>query len=559
VRLVIGRRLARLRDETQKVLGTAAVIGRSFTFELLEASTATGADALLDCIDEAERGGLIASSLQYPEVRFKFAHELIRRAVLDGQSAPRRQRLHSRVAETIEQLYPDALYDHAEDLAHHLWNAGSAADSVRTLKYLHMAGGKAAQRSANLVAINHFKNALKLAGTVPETPERLEQELMLNTALGTALVETMGFSSLEAGEVFSRARELSQRVNETSQLFRVFWGLWVNYAARAQYETGFEMAEQCYKLAQAAGNSGLLLEAHHALAVSCCVAGEFDKGLEHAKQVIAIYNPVDHNGLRFAYGQDPVAACLFHAGSAQWFLGYPDQSAKTTQECITLARRLKHPHTLATATGFGARTYQLSGNLDAVEEYAAETVAVASAHDLRFYGAIGVMFGGWALTRRGRIEEGISQLRSGLDAFRGTGAVLLLPYFSALLAEVYGEIGQASEGLRILDSIDLERDRYWQAELHRLKGELILKQQPGCDRGEHEATAEECFRLAAAIARKQNAKSLELRAAISMSRLRISQGKRSEARQLLAEIFEWFTEGFNTADLQAAKMLLDGL
>ena len=559
LRLVVGRRLSRLSDEAQKVLATAGIIGRSFTFGLLEASTHVEPEHLLDKLEEAERAGLINSTLEYPDAKFHFSHELTRHAVVDGLSAARRQRLHLDVAETIERLYAETLHDHAEDLAHHLWNAGSTADRVKTLKYLQMAGGKTAQRSANLVAINHFKNALKLAGTIPETPERLEQELMLNTALGTALVATRGFSSLEVGHVFARARELSQRVNETPQLFRVFWGLWVNYAARAQYETGFEMAEQCLRLAQAAGNSGLLLEAHHALAVSCCVAGEFAKGLEHAKQVIAIYNPVDHNGLRFAYGQDPVAACLFHAGSAQWFLGYPDQSAKTTHECIALARRLNHPHTLATATGFGARTYQLSGNLNAVEECAAETVAVASAHDLRFYRAIGVMFGGWALTRRGKIEEGISQLQSGLDAFRATEAVLLLAYFTALLAEVYGEIGQASEGLRILETIDLERDRYWEAELHRLRGELILKQHPDSDRGEHEATAEGCFQRAAAIARKQNAKSLELRAAISMSRLRIRQGKRSEAREELAETFGWFTEGFNTPDLQEAKVLLEGL
>ncbi len=559
LRLVIARRLARVSGDTQKILGMAAVIGRSFTFELLQASTRADPERLLDWMEEAEMTGLIYSTLDYPDARFRFSHELIRQAVASGLSPPRRQRLHLDAADAIERIYPTTLEDHAEDLAHHLWNAGSAADTARTLKYLHLAGSKAAHRSANLVAINHFKNALKLVSSIPETQERLEQELQLNTALGTALVETKGFSSLEVGEVFSRARELSQRVNETPQLFRVFWGLWVNYAARAQYETGFEMAEQCFRLAQAAGDSGLLLEAHHALAVSCCVAGEFAEGLEHAKQVIANYNPVDHDRLRFAYGQDPVAACLFHAGSAQWFLGYPDQSAKTTDECIALARRLNHPHTLATATGFGARTYQLSGNINAVEECAAETVAVASAHDLRFYRAIGVMFGGWALTRRGRIEEGIAQLQSGLDAFRATEAVLLLAYFSAMLAEAYGELGQASEGLRILEAIDVARDRYWEAELHRLRGELILKQQPDRDIGKLEGTAEECFRRAAAIARKQNAKSLELRAACSMSRLRMRQGKRSEAREVLAEIFEWFTEGFDTADLKEAKILLEEL
>lgn len=559
LRFVIGRLLARLDDATVKALGTAAVIGRSFTFDLLAAATHVGADSLLDCIEEAERAGLITATLEYPEARFRFSHELIRQAVVSQLSAPRRQRIHLDVADAIEHLAGATADDHAEDLAHHLWNAGSAADRARTFRYLQMAGERAGQRSANLEAINHFRNALKLVNSIPETPERLRKELMLNAALGTALVATKGFSSLEVGSVFARARELSQWGDEAPQLFRAFWGLWINYASRSEYAAGFEMGEQCLRLAQTTGDSGLLVEAHHALGVSCCTAGEFARALEHLDQAIGIYNPVDHDALKFVYGQDPAVACLFHAAWALWFLGYPDQSLKRDNESIALARRLKHPATLAMAAAFVALPYQFCRDAKAVEELAAEAVALSTEHDLAYYRGIGVILGGWAMTQRGRREEGLARLRQGLDAFRATEAVFMIPYFSTLLAEVYGEIGQASEGLRVLDAIDATHDRYWVAELHRLRGELILKQQDTGDARDLEAKAEEYFQQALVTARERNAKSLELRAATSMSRLWIKQGRRPEARALMTETFGWFTEGFATPDLKEARLLLEDL
>ena len=542
------------------MLDTAAVIGRSFTFELLKAATRGDEDPLLDSMEEAERAGLIASTLRYPEALFKFAHELIRRAVIDGQSAARRQRLHLSVADGIEQLYGYALDDHAEDLAHHLWHAGAAADTSRTIRYLQMAGEKAVQRSANVEAITHFRNALELMGTIPETPERPRQELLLQTRLGTALIATKGFSSHEVERVYGRARELSQRVGEAPQLFSALWGLWINYASRGEYRAGFEMGEQCLRLAQSAGDSGFLVEAHHALGVSCCTAGEFARAREHLEQAIAIYDPVHHHSLKYTHGQDPAVACLIHDGWALWFLGYPDQALKRNLEGLALARTLKHPASLATAAAFGAWPYQFCRDRKAVQELAREAVAVSTEHNSAFNRAIGIVLGGWVLAQQEQREDGIAQMCQGLEAFRAADAVVMLPYFSALLAEVYGEMGQASEGLRVLASVDDSHERYWVAELHRLKGELILKQTDGqALQYSKDADAEECFRQALNIARVQSAKSLELRAAMSMSRLRLRQGERTEARRVLAEIFEWFTEGFNTADLKEAKMLLEAL
>jgi hypothetical protein len=237
VRLVIDRRLARLSDATRRALAAAAVVEGAFTFELLEAASGANADTLLDSMDEAESAGIISSAIQYPLARFRFAHELIRHTLLESYSAARRQRLHLRVADAIEQLHKSALIEHAEDLAHHLWQAGAAADPDRTIRYLKMAGDKAVQGSAMVQAVRHFRIALDLIPSLEEGTERLQQELSLQISLGSALVATKGFAALEVGSVFGRARELSQGTNQSSQLFQILWGQWINYASRSDYTT----------------------------------------------------------------------------------------------------------------------------------------------------------------------------------------------------------------------------------------------------------------------------------------------------------------------------------
>ncbi len=556
VRLVIDRRLARLTDGTRKVLGSAAAIEGAFTFELLQSACGVDADTLLDSMDEAESAGLISSALQYPLARFKFSHELIRRTLLDGYSAARRQRLHLKIAEAIEQLHKNALPDHAEDLAYHLWHAGLAADPQKTIRFLTLAGEQAVHRSAMLQASRHFKSALELIGAIPEGDERVQQELALQTSLGSALLATQGFSSLEVGRAFARARTLSQDMGETPELFRVVWGLWINYASRSEYAAAFEMAEQCLRLAQSSKDTGLLVEAYHALGVTCCIAGEFAKAIEHLEQAISHYDPIKHEHLRFVFGQDPAVACMFHAGWALWFLGYPDKAIKRNDESITLARRLNHPATLATAMAFGALPYQLCRDSRSVEELATEAIAVSTNNDSTYIKGFGLVLGGWARAQRKLTDDGIAKMRLGLDALRAVDAVLMLAYFSSLLAEVYGQIGQASQGLQVLNEIDSSRDRYWVAELDRLRGELTLKQAGSARAREGEATAEECFRRALNTAHEQNAKSLELRAAVSLSRLLAAQGKRAEALTLMSEQYASFGEGFETQDLREARKLI---
>jgi len=558
LRLVIGRRLARVGKETQKMLGTAAVIGRSFTFPLLEAATQVDADELVELVEEAEKAGLITSRLRYPDAEFRFAHELIRRAVLDDLLSVRRQRLHLSVARALELVHANALEDHAEDLAHQLWNAGSAADADKTIHYLQLAGTKAVQTAANVDAIGHFTNALTLLSRLKETPERLQQELLIQTTLGAPLVATRGFSSLEVRSVYTRARELSQRVGQSPQLFLIVWGQWLNYASRSEWETARQLGEQCLQLAEEANDSALLIEAHHALGVSCICEAEFVKGLDHCDQVIALYDPARHAAHVYTYGQDPAAICHIHAAHARWFLGYPEQALQRVAVGLALGRKQTHPGNLATIAAFAALVQQISRNVAAVQELAATAVKISTEHELAFPGGMGTILSGWALTQLGRSEQGIAQMEQGMAGMRAADAVMLMPYFSSLLAEAYGDAGRLQEAWELLAELDPRREPYWEAELHRLKGELILKRcaDQNSPTSSH-LQAEECFRKALAVARAQTGKSLELRAAMSLARLWLQQRKPAAADDLLTEVFAWFTEGFATPDLREAKALLE--
>ena len=563
LRLIIGRRLARLSDPTQKTLATAAMIGRSFTFQLLEVSTRTDPDSLLDRVEEAERAGLISSTVQYPDARFDFSHELIRQTVVSGLSAARRQRLHLDVADAIERVYAQELEDHAEDLSHHLWQAGKAADTERTVRYLQMAGERAVLRSANTEAISHFRNALELIKTNAETPERLKQELKLYTAtLGPAVMVTKGFASPEARSVYARAQELSQQVSEGPAAFRISWGLWVSHAARGDRGDQGKArvaGEDCLRLALEAQDPALLVVAHHALGVSKLIYGEFVQALEHFEQGAALYVPREHAPLAYFYGQDSGIACFLYRAFTLWFLGYPDQARSRLEESLAMTYKQSHLVSIASGVNIACWTYQLLRDREAAAEQADAAVSLCTEREFEFWGAMAVICQGWALTEQGLSEKGIARINTGLAAVRATGGRVMFSYFLGHLAQAYASAGLPDQGLSTLAEaqagLDESGEHWWQAEVHRIKGELMLMRS-GNQLGDAKE-AEECFRRALAVSREQTAKSLELRAAMSLCRLLRKHGKQVEARQTLTEVYNWFTEGFDTPDLQEAKALIE--
>jgi predicted ATPase len=347
-------------------------------------------------------------------------------------------------------------------------------------------------------------------------------------------------------------------VGEIPRLFPVLHGLFKFHMNRVELQTTRDLAEQFSTLAQRVQDPALLLESHRMMGLTMFWLGEFAPAREHTEQAIALYDPQKYLSHAFVYGQDPGVECRCFAAKSIWMLGYPDQALQRIREALTLAQELTHPLSLAQALTNATFLHQYRRELQAVYERAEALIAVTTEHGFPVWLSYGTFLRGWALTAQGEGAEGVAQMRQGLVTYRDTRSELQRPYFLALLSEAAGKVGQPEEGLTVLVEamtiITKTGERYWEAELHRRKGELLLVQQ-----GQEVGKAEECFRKALDIARRQQAKSLELRAAMSLSRLWQQLGKQGEAHQLLAEIYGWFTEGFDTADLKEAKALLEEL
>jgi predicted ATPase len=455
----------------------------------------------------------------------------------------------------LEARFPEVCETQPELMAHHYTEAGLHEQAIA---YWQKAGQRAIERSANLEAIGHLTAGLDVLKTLPDTPKRTQHELTLYTALGVPLRATKGLGAPEVGQVYARARELCQQVEETPQLFPVLRGLWEFYELQGELQTARELGEQLLSLAQRVGEVELLLVAHNVLGDTLIWLGEFAGARAHLEQGMALYHPQQHRSHAFLYGYDSGVHGLACGAPALWYLGFPDQALKRIHEALTLAQELSHPFSRAFALDFAAWLHQLRREGQATQERAAANIALSTDQRFPFWGACGTILRGWALAEQGQRAEGMAQMRQGIAAWRATGAELARPYWLAPLAEAYGKAGQADEGLRVLaealTAVHNTGERHHEADLYRLKGEFLLKQNvPAAQE------AESCLRQAVDVARQQQAKSLELRAAVSLSRLWQQQGKREEARELLAPVYGWFTEGFDTADLQEAKALLEEL
>jgi predicted ATPase len=412
-------------------------------------------------------------------------------------------------------------------------------------------------------AISNFTKGLELLKTLTATPQRAQQELTLQIALGVPLTAIKGYAALEVEKTYNRALALCQQVGEAARLFPVLSGLWRFSLLRAELPLARELAEQRMRLAQQAQDAALLLGAHWALGATLLWQGEISLAREHLEQGIALYDPQQHRFLAFVYGMDIGMTCRIHTAWVLWLLGYPDQDLQRSHEAITLAQELSHPYSLSFALEFTADLHQFRREWRLAKERAEAAMALSAEQGFAMRLSRAAILRGLALAEQGHIEEGIAQMRQSLDAYRETGAKLGEPYFLALLAKAYGKVGQVEEGLSVvaeaLAAVDKAGERFYEAELYRLRGELTLQQanqkskitdpDPQCE-------AEACFLKAIEIAQKQQAKSLELRATTSLARLWQQQGKKQEAHEMLSEIYNWFTEGFDTADLREAKVLL---
>jgi predicted ATPase len=509
-----------------------------------------------------------------PQAAYTFKHALIQDAAYQSLLRSTRQQYHQRLARVLATQFPEAAETQPELLAHHYTEAGLITQAI---PYWQQAGQKAVERSANVEAISHFTKGLELLKIPPDTPERAQHELTLQIALGVPLLATEGWGAPRMGHAYARARELCQHVGDTKQLGSALLGLWAFYLARAEPRTAHELGGQLLCLAQSAQDPTLLLEAHLALGNTLVWLGEFASAHAHLEQGIALYNPQHHRSHVFLYGHDPGVWCRFFAAWGLWHLGYPDQALTRSHEALTLVQGSSPPFILANALGYTAMLHQLRREVQATQERAEAEKVLAHEHGFGFMLAEATFLRGWAQAEQGQGEAGIAQMRQGLAAWQALGAELFRPYYLALVAEAYGRGGQSEEGMRVMAEalalVDQSGERRGEAELYRLSGELSLcigaaalgRTGDNTIRSDspilqcHLSSPEEAFQKAIEIARKQLAKSWELRAVMSLSQLWQQQGKKEEAQQMLAEIYHWFTEGFDTADLQEAKALLEAL
>jgi predicted ATPase len=580
VQAVLASRIDRLPPEEKDLLQTLAVVGKEFSLGLLKQVVDQSEDTLQQHLSRLRDAEFIYEQPAFPEPDYVFKHALTQEVAYNSLLVERRKVLHERAAQAIETIFHNRLDDQYSELASHYSRSGNTQKAV---DYLQLAGQQAVQRSAYLEASNHFTAALDLLKTWPDSPARIHQELLLQISLGPTLIATKGYGSQEVENAYNRALELCQQVKGESQLFPSLLGLWVSHLIQARLQTARELGEQLLHLAQKVKDQSLLVGAHWALGESLLMLGEFRLAQEHLTLGITLYDPQKHRSQAILYGQDHGITCRCFAAWALWGLGYSDQALRYINEAITFARELSHLNSQAFALTCAAWLHQFLREVRPTEELAEALLVLSAEQGFLLWTAWGTIFQGWTLTEQGQKEEGIAQLTQGLAAYRATGAEVMRPHFLALLAEAQGKVGSIEASFATLTeafaTVDKNNDRFYEAELHRLKGELTLQQEkvksekskvssvppPTPDplssaiNAQAEAEAEACFLKALEISRKQQAKSLELRAAMSLARLWRQQGKRDEARQMLAEIYHWFTEGFDTKDLQEAKALIEEL
>ena len=574
IKQMIEKQIDHLDPEAQRTLEVASVAGTEFSAHAVAA--ALGQDrALVEarCDELAQKRQFIQDpGIQdlpngQPVSRYAFIHALYQNVLYERLSASRRVQLHQRIGDWGDEFYGEHATDIAAELAMHFDRAANVRQAV---KYLRQAAENDIRRFAYREAVALSRRGLDLIQKLPDTPERARQELGLHVTLGMPLIATEGYAAPDVGSTYQRARELCRQLGETPESSQVLWGLWTFHLVKADLGIARDIAEEFLRVDEHIPYSRLAME------VTLIHLGEFVPAMEHFEKALSLYDPERHRYDAFRYSQNSAVAMHCHAALALWFLGQPDQALDRMQKALSLAHELSEPHGLAHAFFFSAILYQLRREKRKAQEHADASLGIATEHRLLLYAATATVACSWARSEPGRQEE-VEQLRQGLAAHHTTGTELLLPHFLALMVEALDNAGQHEKGLQVVEEAltlaDRNREHYYDAELYRLKGELLLTQStvrvrgqaatagtvPDVEYARGASTAEACFDQSIKIAQRQNAKSLELRATMSLARLYQKLSRSEDARVRLARVYDEFTEGFDTADLLEAKALMDGL
>jgi predicted ATPase/class 3 adenylate cyclase len=552
--------LARLdrMSPVREVVQVAAAIGREFAFALLCAVYRFPEEQLKDALLQLASVELIYRQTDAPTESYKFKHALVQDAAYATLLRPQRKELHARIATALEEQFPDRASSEPEVLAYHFSQAGLFPHAI---KYWQAAGQRATEHAASVEAVAYFDKALELLRTMPETPERDQQELMLLVGRGLPLTAIRSYAAADVGDNYRSAHALCKRMGAAPKIFSVLQGLYRFYLVSAELQTALDTTTQLLDIAEKAQDQNLLMEAHQAQAFSLGFRGELQPAQEHFDKCMALLDPERFRGRMHSYSTDTATSALGLGALIAWLRGYPDRSAATAERALARARDVDHPYTLAWALSYAAVLHQLRGDVSMTRHFAEECVALSRQRDFPFWLASGHIKRGWALANQGEAAEGIAELREGLADWSKTGARIYTPYFTCCLAEAYLAAGQPAEGLapltEVIAVVQRSGEGWWQPELYRMKGELLAKVGRVDENG---ADPEHYFRKALELATHQGARSLSLRAAMSLCRLWTPQnGKRSQARTCLAAIYATFDEGLDTRDLRAARQLLEQL
>jgi class 3 adenylate cyclase/predicted ATPase len=552
-------RLDHLGQTPKEIAQIAAAIGREFSYELLAPVAECGELELQGALGRLGEAGLVFSRGKPPEATYLFKHALVRDAAYGSLLRRRREALHARIATVLEADFAGAVAAGPELLARHLTEAGLLERAVPCWR---RAGERATERSADLEAIAHLKRGLEVLERLSESVARDEQELLLQAALIAPFTANEGYASAGLERAAMRAVELGGRIAADSAAQpQAVWarGRLANFHMfRGELRTGLALAEEALGLAERLEDSLILGHVRYIMALLHRHLGDLAAARRHLEAGLALYDPERDRAESARYGFDTCTACHAVLGWVLWDQGYPDQALRHAEEAIIAARAASHPLSDAFALSFAAMLHQLRGEVALCRERAEAALALATEQLLPYWAAHAMVLGRWALVKQGQVEEGLPLLRAGLDAGRATGSKVREPQWLALLAEACLAAGRIEDGLsavrEALAEVEDTAARYYEAELNRLEGELRLAaEEPD------ETRAEASIRKAIEIAGDQGAKSFELRAAASLARLMARQGRCAEARGLLAPVCAWFAEGFDSADLKEAKILLDKL
>ena len=575
VEAVIEQRVSRLPSSCQEALKIASVIGEDFAAEVVASVAQERPQNIINQFSNllVSRHRLL-TSIGTQRIRtqrlsqYRFQHILFQAYLYETIDENERSYLHEAVGKTIEIMYaeePEFLAVRAVSLARHFQKARLPAKAV---PYLLLAGNRAMQFSAHENAIAHFEQGLMLLAEMSQSVESERQELELLIGLGTALIVARGTGIDYLHETFRRVLALAERSNDQENQALALFNIWRFYSDRGDFSNCDQTTNQLRRLAAQSNIPAVHLLADHALWTMSLYTGDFVHTLYHTEQGIAWYQPEEHHTLAATHaGHDPGMCCRIFSAYALWYLGYPDQARQRCEDAINLARTIAHPFSLAMALTMAGEIQLLCRVPEAALIYLEEALTLSTTHGFKSWLELGAICQGWAWAQAGRADEGIDRMLYGLDANRqmiGDDSGL---HCIAQLAYAYGELGRPEEGLKLLakalDTSDMSKLRHWtqwQSEFYRLYGELsLLKYEFKPLDVEKIEEIEGAFQRAIKIAQKQQAKSPELHATISLSRFWLYQEKRVEAYQILSKIYQWFNEGFDTPDLQEAKLLLEQL